>query len=105
MDLQKKIHLLRKSILYFNCPNLDNPLTHPFSPLDPSSHLENDHKSNIELLEGSKKAQQEEIQRLKEAIQKLRAQLLRKVLLVFLSSGWPFSLHPVRPPIVLSLLL
>jgi hypothetical protein len=98
MDLQKKIQLLRKSVFVISASIATITLT-PFPAAHSSTHLENDHKSNIEFLEGSKKAQQEEIQRLKEDIQKLR-QLLRKVLLIF--SGWPFPLHPVRPPDVLS---
>lgn len=78
--------------------------THSLSRRSPLyTPLENDHKSNIEFLEGSKKAQQEEIRRLKEDIYKLRAQLLRKVLLVFPVLAGPSPRAP--PPCVLSLLL
>lgn len=80
MDLTKKIHVLRKSVSSVGRPR-SHPTHSPSSFLNPT-YLENDHKSNIEFFDGSKKAQREEIQHLKEEIRKLPTQLLKKVPLV-----------------------
>lgn len=86
MDLHKKIQLLRKSPRANVCrlPTHNAHLIHPHAS-------ENDHKSNIEFVEESKKAHQEDIQRLKEENQKLRTKLLNRVRPPLFCSFFPSS--------------